>query len=336
MRSKTLGQTLAAGTAILLLAACGGTGTGAGDSADGDNYGIVPIYTPRQGGTAYIVGGGIANLISEHVDGAQASVEATTGTLEMVQRLDERMQSGDPAFTLMDTAGTLWAFEGQAPYEQEYTELRALTFAGNSDLYMVTRADSGIESYADLEGKTIGIGGPGSPTNLLTVEVLVAHGVEEGEYTGEFLGYEDVVDGLSNGSIDAGVLAGSPPVSAYAELATQQDVRIVPVDEQIADQLVKERPYFYRGVVEAGQYPGVEAEIPVMGFGTNFVTHSETPDDLVRQVMEVIFDNHDALVSVHGSASEMTLENANRAIGIPFHPAAEEYLSEQGVNVGGQ
>ncbi|GAA4430951.1 TAXI family TRAP transporter solute-binding subunit [Georgenia halophila] len=335
MRRKIMGPAVAATAALAMVAACGGN-TGAG--ADGDegpqDYGIVPLYTPRQGGTAYIVGGGIANLVSEHVDGVQASVEATTGTQEMVQRLAERQQTGEPAFSLMDTAGTLWAYEGQPPYEQEYTELRALAFAGNADLYMVARADSGIDEYADLAGKTLGIGGPGSPTNLLTVEILAAHGLDEGDYTGEFLGYEDVVNGLSNGSIDAGVLAGSPPVAAYTELATQEDVRIIPVDEQVAEELVAESPYFYQGVVEGGQYPGVEQEIPVMGFGTNLVTNADTPDDLVRRVIEVVYEYHDDLVAVHGSAEVMTPENATRAIGIPFHPAAEEYLSEQGVDVG--
>lgn len=318
------------------LTACGGgggsPGGGEGTEAAGD-YGVVPIFTPRQGGTAYIIGGGIANLLSENVEGVQASVEATTGTQEMVQRLEERRQNGQPAFTVMDSAGTQAAYEGREPYETEYTELRALSFAHAADLYMVTRADSGIDSYADLEGKRVGVGGPGSPTNILSTQTMAAHGVEEGEYQAEFLGYEDVVNGLSNGSIDAGVLAGSYPVSAFTELGAQQDIQILPVDEEVLTSMVEENPYFYATEVEAGAYDDVSEDVPILGFGVILATHSEVPDDLVASVMETIFDNHDRLVQVHGAAAEMTPENAAQGVGIPFHPAAAEYLEEQGVEV---
>lgn len=328
---QLISRKIAVGAALLLgLTACG-SGTGTEGADGGTDYGVVPIFTPRQGGTAYILGGGISNLVSEHVDGVQASVEATTGTQEMVQRLEDRRSTGQPAFTLMDSAGTQTAYEGKPPYEQEYTELRALTFAGASDLYMVTSADSGIDSYTDLEGKRVGVGGPGSPTNILSTQIMAAHGVEEGDYQAEFLGYEDVVDGLSNGSIDAGVLAGSFPVSAYSELAAQHDVRIVPVQDDVLEALLEESPYFYDTVVEAGSYNGVEEDVRVLGFGTLVATHSETPDELVTDFMKVIFEQHEELVQVHGSAKDITLENATRGIGIPFHPAAEEYLKAEGV-----
>jgi len=337
MRKVSIRKIAISASLLMGLTACGGGAPGEGGETSGgsggEDWGIVPMLTPRQGGTGYIVGGGLANLISKHVEGAQASVVATTGTQEMAQRLGERHSSGSPAFAYTESSGLKSAFEGTGPYEQEYEGLRALTFAGAADLYMVTTQDSGIDSYEDLAGKTLGIGGPGSPTNLLTLEIMAAHGVEEGEFEGVFLGYEDVIDGLSNGSIDGGVLAGSFPVAAYSELAAQHDVKILPLDEAVRETLLEERPYFVESTVEAGAYNGVEKDIPVLGFATVIATHAKTPDKLVTEVMKVIFERNDELSMVHGSAKQITFDSALDGIGIPLHPAAKQYLEDNGVDV---
>lgn len=314
--------------ALGLVAACGNGDTG-GDNG-GDDYGLVPIYTPRAGGTANIVGSAIANVLSQHIDGVQASVEATTGSQEMVQRLEERRQANQPAFAVMDTAGPLWAYEGQDPYDQEYISLRTMTFTGASDLYVVVPADSDIESYGDLTGRRVALGGPGSTPQLLAEELIEYHGVPVESYTPEYLSYDDIVDGLANGSLDAGVLAGAPPVSAYSELATTQDVRIVPVDEDVRERLIEERPYFYESTVEGGEYRGMDTDVPAVGFGTSLVTFEEVPDELVERVMEAIYEHHDQLVSSHGSMAVMLPENAAQSVAIPFHPAAESVITERG------
>lgn len=325
---------VAGATALSLsLVACGSTGSNAEGGDDGAYTGIVPVYTPRQGGSAYILGGGIANQLSKTVDGVQGSVESTTGTQEMIQRLTEKQAQGQPAFAITESAGAAKAVEGTEPFSGPHTDLRALSNVQESVMYMVTRADSGLDSFDDLKGKQIGMGVAGSPINYLTKEVLAAHGVEEGSYDEQPLGYQEVADGLANGSLDAGVIAGAPPVSALTELAAQHDVAIVGVDPAIMEPLTEEAKYLTSFTSEPGVYQGIDEPVETFAFGVTILTHTDTPDELVQGMMEILFEQTDALAQVHSSANDITIENSTKAVTVEYHPVAEAYLKEQGADI---
>lgn len=315
------------------LAACGTTGSADQGADNGEFSGLVPVYTPRQGGSAYVLGGGIANEISKTIDGVQGTVEATTGTQEMLQRLTQAQEGGDPAFALPETAGTLRAVEGIEPFEEPHPDIRALTSVQIADMYLVTRSDSGMDSVEDLEGKSVGLGVAGSVVNYLTKEVLEAHGVEEGSYDERPLGYQEVADGLANGSLDAGVIAGAAPVSKLTELAAQHDVTVLATDDDVMAELTEEAPYILDETVKPGMYQGMDEEVDTFGFSVALVTHADTPDELVTDMMELVFERTDALAQVHASAKNISLDMATTGIGFEFHPAAAEYLEENGVEI---
>jgi len=337
--SRVLGRvaTVLAAALTLSLAACAAPASeGNGNSetgADSSYQGIVPIYTPRQGGSAYIVGGGIADLLSKSVDGVQGSVEATTGTQEMVLRLSEKQAAGQPAFIIADSAGQARALNGQAPFEQPYEDLRALAFLQDTALHLVVRADSTIESIADLEGATIGMGVPGSPVNFLTKEIFEAHGLAEDNYQELPYGYEEVADSLTNGSIDAGVIGGAVPVSTITELAAQLDIRFVPVDPAVMEEVEAEAPYLFSIPIPAGSYQGVDQDVMSYGFSTSISTHKDTPDSLVSEIMEILYGQTEQLAKVHASANEISLDRYNRGIAIVFHPAAIAFYEAEGVTL---
>ena len=65
-----------------------------------------------------------------------------------------------------------------------------------------------------------------------------------------WLGYNEVAEGLQDGSIDAGFISGAYPIPAIQQLAFERDIRIIPVDETVLKKLLETNPYFY-GDVEA-------------------------------------------------------------------------------------
>lgn len=330
--------TAVAGIALVAsLVACSDSGSSADDTnagaEQGSYTGIVPVFTPRQGGSAFVLGTGIATQLSKTVDGVQGSAEATTGTQEMVQRLADRHAQGTPAFTVMDSAGAAKAVRGESPFETPQTDLRALTFAQEAVAYILTRADSDIQTIADLEGKTIGMGVPGSPVNFLTQEVLEAHGVAIGSYTELPFGYDEVADGLSNRSLDAGVIAGAPPVATITELTASHDVRIIPVDSGILNELNENSPYIYSFESEGGTYNNVDEDSVTFAFSVGVFTHALTDDDLVTEMMKVLFEQTEELVKVHPSAAGITFDNSQKGIAVEYHPAAVEYLTNNGVTL---
>ncbi len=53
-------------------------------------------------------------------------------------------------------------------------------------------------------------------------------------------------------------------------------------------------------------------------------------NDLVYKFTKNLFEHKADYYAIHGSAKDMTVENATKGIPIPFHPGAEKYLREIG------
>lgn len=292
---------------------------------------VIPVYTPRAGGTAYIIGGGIADLVNKEVPGVQMVVEATTGTEEIVKLLTERYNAGKEAFSVADAGGYYFAYKGEREYDKPHPHVRAVTYVHAADLYLVVRDESPIKTYADLKGKKVGVGSPGSAVEMVSNEVFEAHGIKRDDIQAEFLSYAEVVTGLTDKVIDAGVLAGAYPVASYSELNATHKVRIIPVDTKVVEDLISRSPYCYLTSVEPDAYPGITEGIPIVGYGVLLETHESVDEEIVYNVVKNIFEHNDRLVEVHGAAREITPENALRSVGIPLHPGAERYYRENGI-----
>lgn len=318
---------------LLLFAGCGGSGATSGndEKAGQTEAKVIPVYTAGSGGAAYILGGGIASIVNKYVPGVNLVAESTGGSVEMVKLLDERSQNGEPAFAVIASDGAYNGYNGKNEFDKAFPSLRAVSFLYGAELYLVVPQNSPIKSYADVKGKKIGIGAPGSTVASLASLAIEKSGVKKNEYTALPLGYQEVVQGIQDGSIDGGFLAGASPVSSYNELASSNDVRIVPIDETIAGEIVKSNPYYYMTKVKAGVYKNQNSDIPVLAFGVLILANDKTSDDLAYNVIKTLMDKHEELVAVHKTASQMTKETVLNSIGIPIHPGAENYFKEAGI-----
>lgn len=291
----------------------------------------VPVYTAGSGGAAYILGGGIASIANKYIPGLNLVAEASTGSLGMVQLMDDRSKQGKSAFAVIASDGVYNGYNGQNEFKQAYPSLRAVSFLYGAELYLVVPRDSSIKSYADVKGKRIGLGAPGSTVASLASLIIEKSGVGKDQYKALPLGYQEVVQGITDGSIDGGFLAGAAPVAAYNELSSSKDVRIIPVEEAVAQDIVKNNPYYYQTKVKSGTYKGIDSDIPVLAFGVLILTNEKTSDDLVYNLIKTLLDKHEELVAVHKTAQQMTPETVLTSIGIPLHPGAEKYYREAGL-----
>jgi len=292
---------------------------------------LMPIYTAGSGGAAYILGGGIASIANKYIPELNLVAEASTGSLGMVQLMDDRSKQGKGAFAVIASDGVYNGYNGQNEFKQAYPSLRAVSFLYGAELYLVVPQDSSVKSYADLKGKRIGVGAPGSTVASLASLLIEKSGVGKDQYKALPLGYQEVVQGIKDGSIDGGFLAGAAPVAAYNELSSSEDVRIIPVDEAIAQDIVKNNPYYYQAKVKAGAYKGIDSDVPVLAFGVLILTNEKASDDLVYNLIKTLLEKHEELVAIHKTAQQMTPETVLTSIGIPIHPGAEKYYKEAGL-----
>jgi TRAP transporter TAXI family solute receptor len=316
-------------TTLFFAMGCGSQETAGGKI--GAKQDPVPVYTPGSGGAAYILGGGIASIANKYIPGLNLVAEASTGSLGIVQLIDDRNKQGKSAFAVIASDGVYNGYNGQKEFTQPYPCLRAISFLYGAELYLVVPGKSSIKSYADLKGKRIGVGAPGSTVAALASLIIEKSGVSKDQYKALPLGYQEVVQGIKDGSIDGGFLAGAVPVAAYNELCSSHDVRIIPVDEAVAQDIVKNNPYYYQTKVKAGAYKGIDSDIPVLAFGVLILTHDKTSDDIVYDLIKTLMVKHEELVAVHKTAEQMNPATVLTSIGIPLHPGAEKYYKEAGI-----
>jgi hypothetical protein len=292
---------------------------------------LIPLYTPPVGGTAYILGAGVVSVTNKHIPDAHFVHEASTGTMDMVRRMQQRDNAKKPAFAIFGSPDAWKAYKGQAEYGgKAFQNLRAVVFVNASDQYLIVSGKSTIKSYADVKGKRIGIGGPGSTVANSALLFLEAHGVTKSDFKPYYYTYRETVEGIQNGSLDGGFVGGGYPIAIYTELAMTHDVRIVPVAEDVMKKVVEEHPYYYRAVVKAGSYKGLTQDTTIYGFTTAVWTLSHVSPDFVYKVLKNLFDKKEDYYAIHKSARDMTVADAAKGIPVTFHPGAERYLKEIG------
>ena len=156
------------------------------------------IATGGTGGVYYPYGGGLAEVINNHVDGYSASVEVTGASVEnmaLVQRGDS-----DIAIALADTV--YQAYTGTGAFEgRQIGEARALASIYPNAVQLVTLADSGITSMQDLRGKRVSVGAPGSGTELSAQVILAANGITYDDFDPQRLNFNETADAIRDGDI---------------------------------------------------------------------------------------------------------------------------------------
>lgn len=293
---------------------------------------LIPLYTPPVGGTAYVLGAGVVTVTNKYVPDAHLVHEGSTGTLDMVRRMMQRDAGNLPTFAIFGSPDAWNAFKGLGQYAgKPFPNLRAIVFVNASDQYLVVSAKSAIKSYADVKGKRIGIGGPGSTVANSAFLFLENSGVKKEDFKPYYFTYKETVEGIQDGSLDGGFVGGGYPIAIYTELAMKHDVRIVPVDEKVLKKVISEHPYYYGTVVKAKSYKGLDQDVPIYGFTTAVWALSGMSTDFVYKVTKNLFEHKEDYYAIHKSAKDMTLEDAMKGIPLPFHPGAEKFYREAGV-----
>jgi uncharacterized protein len=293
---------------------------------------LVPIVTPGAGGTAYIMGAGISTIGRKYVQDTDYVVQAESGVTTMLRRVHDYYKKNQAALTVCDGNGVWSAYNGVGLFagKEKYTELRGVTFIHNIELYFVVRKNSGIRSFADARGKRIAVGPPGSSVAASGLLLFNAHGLTDKDFKVVYLSYNEVVEGIKDNSIDGGILAGSSPIASYNELALTQDVMIVPVRADALKTIAEKYLYFFPVTVKKGEYKGIDADVPVIGFSSILATHEKTNPDLIYKLVKALYEHKSELVAIHKVAENMNLKNAFDGVGVPIHEGAKRYYREVG------
>ena len=305
--------------------ACGGPDAGGGLTVR------LSIATGGTGGVYYPYGGGIAKVISDNVDGVEATAEVTAGTVDNLKFIANR--SADLAFGLADSiddaANQRGVFSdfGEVP-------LRGLAVLYDNYNHLVSVTSTGIETVADLKDRVVSTGAPGSGTEVSAFRILEAGGVNpETDITRQSLGAAQSVDAIKDDKIDAFFFSGGLPTGAILDLASTpgRTIKVVPNGETLPTlQEQYGSLVYHNSPIAPSVYPGMEDTVTVVAVSNVLVVHADMDEELAYDLTRVLFDHHRELAAVHPMAAVLTLDSATAGSPIPFHDGAVRYYQEQG------
>src|SRR5688572_25712576 len=173
---------------------------------------FLSIATGGTGGVYYPYGGGLAQLISDRIPGVQATAEVTGASVDNLKLLQQGR--ADLAFTLADTLAE--AVKGTGPFAATgAVPVQTIAILYQNFTHIVVLRDSDIDSVADLRGRRVSVGSPGSGTELIASRVLEAAGLDAArDITRQALGAAESVNALKDGKIDAFFWSGGIPTPA--------------------------------------------------------------------------------------------------------------------------
>ncbi len=293
---------------------------------------FITIGTGGVTGVYYPTGGAICRLMnkSHKETGVRCSVESTGGSVYNINTI----RSGELDFGIAQSDWQYHAYKGDSKFSDQgpFEKLRAVFSIHPEPFTVVARADSGIKNFADLKGKRVNIGNPGSGQRG-TMEVLMdAMGWKTSDFAlATELKASEQSKALCDNQIDAMVYTVGHPSGSIQEATTSCDATLVNVTGDAVDKLVADNPYYAKATIPGGMYRGNPDDTQTFGVRATLVTSADEPDDVVYALVKSVFDNFDEFKKLHPAFAHLTPEEmVTKGISAPIHPGALKYYKEQG------
>ena len=304
---------------VFSFAACGGNGAT-----------TMSMGTGSPTGTYYAYGGILCQYITNNA-GITANAVSTGGSKDNIQGINDK----DYSLGTVQSDVMHYAWNGTRSFETDGKITSFRTIAGlYAEAVQLVTTNPDIKTVADLKGKKVSIGAPGSGVYFNAIDILTAAGLTEQDIKPQYQNFDQSAEGLKDGKIDAAFIVAGAPTPAITELCMTKDTaRIVPIDGDIAEALMKSNTFYSVYKIPANSYANQTEEIATVTVKATLIVDADASEDDVYNITKAIFDNIDSIKAEHAKGAELTLENATEGLTVPFHAGAAKYFKEKGIEV---
>jgi TRAP transporter TAXI family solute receptor len=293
---------------------------------------FVSIGTGWVTGVYYPTGGAICRLVNkDHKShGIRCSAESTGGSVYNINTV----RAGELKFGVAQSDWQYHAHRGTSKFADKgkFEDLRAVFSVHPEPFTLIARKGSGVTSFADLKGKKVNVGNPGSGQRATMEVVMDAFGMTMGDFSlaAELKGSE-MAQALCDGKIDAMIYTVGHPAAAVTEAATSCDVELVSVTGAPIDRLVADNSFYRVATVPGGMYVGSPNDNSTFGVGAMVITSADVPEKVVYTVVKAVFDNFADFKKLHPAFRNLKEEEMiSDGLSAPLHPGAAKYYKERG------
>ncbi len=313
---------------VFALVACGGEKTDDNQNNDGDTSSPVSITLATGGtsGTYYAVGGVLKTVLGDKLTLSTLNVESTGASVANVNMITD----GEAQMAILQSDVINYAHEGTNSFDGA-PETDALWVAGIYNETVQILAKPGINTVADLKGKTVCVGDVGSGTEINAWQVLGAAGLTKDDVNAVNGSFQDGVDQLKDGKIDHAFTVAGAPTTAIVDYATTNTLNLISLTDEELAAIQEAYPFLIRDDLPSTTYTGMTGDVVCVAIQATLVASKDLSEDVVYELLKAMFDNKDALTEGHAKFGFLDPEAASAGATVPMHPGAEKYYKEVGV-----
>ncbi len=298
-----------------------------GPAAGGGGTTYLNLASGGTSGTYYPYGAALATVIGESVAGTSVNVQSTGASSENIHLIDER--KADIAIVQNDVM--TYAYEGTELFAGKQVK----GFSTMATVYaevcqIIATADSGINSIADLKGKRVSVGAPGSGVEANSKQILESYGITFNDIKVENLGFGDSADAIKDNKIDAFFCTAGIPTTAVMELATTKNIKVLAIDDAKAKELTDKYAYYTVVTIPKDAYKGMTEDVQTLAVKATLIVNPDLSEELVYNMTKAIFEGKEKIAAAHAKGKELDVSTAVQGVSVPFHPGAEKYFKEVG------
>ena len=327
---------------VLALAACGGssstapapTSSAAPASSEAPASSAAPaqklkvtLATGGTSGTYYAVGGAMQSVLNSKLTMSDLTVESTGASKANVNLITD----GEAEMAILQSDVVSYAHTGTNTFAETGVEDSALWVAGlyNETVQIIATKD--ITDVSQLKGKTVCMGDVGSGTRVNAEQVLAAYGMTADDVNAVSGSFQDGVDGIKDGKVDAAFTVAGAPTTAITDLATTNEFNMLSLTDEALSYIGENFPFLVQDNLPAGTYNGIDQETKCVAVQAALVASKDVSEDVVYELLKTMFDSKSDLEQAHAKFQFLDPEYAVSGASVPLHPGAEKFYKEIGV-----
>lgn len=280
-------------------------------------------------GSWYPLAVAMSKVINDNTKGYNVTGVTTPGaSRENIIRIDRKeMELG------WSSANILYkGYHGLKPFKQKRKVLG--WFAAYPGYFTIAaRKAAGIKTMADLKGKRVATGTPGSQTMMDNENLIFPNcGLIPGkDFKTENIRFPDAVQKMIDGHIDACSYFMGIRVPGYVQMADSVALNFLSLPPGAGEKIVKQDPAYFVGQIPANSYTGQKEPVTVAGMAYTTVCGPFLSDEFMYQATKAVFENLKFIISASANFKQTKLETVYTGMPIPVHPGAARYFKEKGV-----
>jgi TRAP transporter TAXI family solute receptor len=285
------------------------------------------LATGGTAGTYYPFGGALAKIWNSKIKDMNVTAQTSGASAENVRLVNKK----EVELALVQSDTLDFAFNATEAFKEPLKAMSTIAVLYPEVVQVVVAAAGPIKSIADLKGKKVGVGAPGSGTEANFRQLLDAYGMKKEDVNAQFLSFSESAEAYKDKHIDAFIVTAGIPNAGIMDVATQNEIRILDIPADVAAKLTKKYPFLAAVKVPANTYKGQTAEVSTVAVNAVLIAGNSLSEAMVYNLTKALFENQAELASAHAKGKELNIKTAVTGVSIPFHPGAVKYYKEKGL-----